>query len=109
MKIYSIRSSGNIWDNNWHAVTVTFGRDDHALWSTASGRVVSPSTRTYHIGSTAACGSGRPTAMDAAQWRGTLDEVRFYRRVLSDEEIEYLADGRPATRRRCRSPWARRT
>ncbi len=84
----SMNTSGTDYHNAWHLVTVTFDGTISTLYVDGVQKV-SQSTPTFAY-STGAASAWLGGSNGVNSFSGTLDDVRFYNRVLSSEEITNL-------------------
>jgi hypothetical protein len=104
---FTLRSTSNAFDEAWHHVAVVRRGAAIALYLDGRGRgsrafesdFIDPFHTPVYLG-VSRCVLGAPGSngtYDDRQWfRGAIDEVAFYRRALTDEELGDIAAGRCA-------------
>lgn len=104
---YSGLAPGNPWDNGWHAVALVFEGgfarmyfDGQALGSRGAYPFTSPGTPILspkYDDLPFAIGDNPSGACGDRSFGGTIDEVRFYSRALSADEVGRLQNAASAT------------
>jgi hypothetical protein len=82
----------NFWDTNWHHIALTYDGTTAKLY--ADGTLRTSAAKTWNLVPALAY-IGRQVNTAAEYWNGSIDDVRLYSRVLSDNEVAVLAAGCP--------------
>jgi hypothetical protein len=85
----------NALDGRWHHVAGVITADSVRLYFDGAFRTAVPETRPTQFPGNDVIVGRRDLLTADQQFQGTIDDVRVYRRALSDQEISALARGTP--------------
>jgi hypothetical protein len=79
-----------VYDNVSNTKTIYFNGAQNLTVNTTAGAKITPATQDAYIGARSNSGNTGPESF----FTGMLDEIRFYTRVLTADEVYYLAGGK---------------
>ncbi|MCK9581638.1 MAG: VWA domain-containing protein, partial [Methanoregula sp.] len=82
----------HFWDTNWHHICLTYNGDIGSRVATlyADGAPIASANLDWNLQPYYAYIGGQVFSAPSEFWKGAVDDIRVYNRVLSNEEIEVI-------------------